>query len=196
MKFEVDTKGMSRVLKLVENIEKGREKALYRNVKAVQKKMKTMISAEIRKDPQHGLNLSKKYLDSKLRTGSISYSKLQARVYASRRGTLLSRFGATQRAKTTFVKKYGEKRKVNNGIAVKVLAKGRKKRMKGAFFIRLKNSGVQGVAIRKGGKLKVLYGPSPDQAMAQVIKHSDIRERVSAFAAEDLRHQVTHLLRK
>ncbi|MDR9499968.1 MAG: phage tail protein, partial [Hydrogenovibrio sp.] len=139
---------VNRLIKLVSSVDGGAEKALYRTLKDAQKKGKVEASKQVRTQ----LNLKKAYVDGKIKTGKISYTNLTARIYASKRGLLLSRF---------------KHRKLKRGgVNVKVKKGGATKRMPGAFLIRgLKNSGATGIAIRKKGKLDVLHGPSVSQVM-------------------------------
>ena len=182
MNLSFSSTGTTKLLKLIKDVEEGQEKALYRTLKAIQKKMIIDISKQIRNDPKHGLNLTKAYVDSKLKLGRISYTNLEARLSASKRGILLSQFPYTVNSR---------------GVSVKVKRKGRRKTLRGGFILpRLKNSHVTGIAIRRGGKADVLHGPSISQAFDQALKNSDITERLSSYAAERLKKEVESIIRR
>lgn len=83
-------------------------------------------------------------------------NRLQATIRATRRPVLLSRFGARQ------ITKSGK----NTGVSVHVSAAGGRKRMPGAFLIRLRGGNGMGIAARVGkgrDAYEIKYGPSVDQ---------------------------------
>jgi hypothetical protein len=172
---------VKKLLGLLDGINYGAEKALYRTLVATQKKAKTDASKLIRDGStgSNGLNLSKKYVDGKLKVGKPSYSNLTARVYADRRGVLLSNFKYTK-LKT-------------GGYSVNVT--GLKKRIAGAFLIDpLKHSGKVGIAIRKNGKLEVLHGPSVSQALNTHLTR--LQESMADYSHGRLDKEVASVLRR
>lgn len=182
MKVSLKSGDTSRLLKLISDIEGGQQKALYRTLKATQAKMKTEASKQIRNAPKHGLNLTKKYVDSKLKAGAISYTKMEARLSAEKRGVLMTRFPYSVTSK---------------GVRVKIKRKASRKFIKDAFVMpRLKNSHVPGIAVRKNNKLDVLHSPSISQALDQVLQKTEFVEQMSTFAIERLSKEVETILRR
>ncbi|MDA3807518.1 MAG: hypothetical protein PF440_06310 [Thiomicrorhabdus sp.] len=173
---------VKKLLELLDGIDYGAEKALYKTLVATQKKAKTDASKLIRDGStgSNGLNLSKKYVDGKLKVGKPSYSNLTARVYAGRRGVLLTNFP---------YKKLVRK----GGYSVNVT--GLKKRIAGAFLINpLKYSGKAGIAIRKNGKLEVLHGPSVSQALNTHLE--SLQESMADYSHGRLAKEVAEVLRR
>lgn len=177
--LSVKDKGVSRILNLVKDVEAGREKLLYRTLSATQSKMKVEASKKIRTQ----LALKKAYVDERLKVGKVSYQNLTARLTANKRGILMTRFA------------YRRNRKKNGGYDVKIKPKGGYKNLPGAFLLpRLKNSGVSGLAIRKGKKLKVLHAPSVSQVLSTFLP--ELKDEMSAFAQERLRKEVSSIIRR
>lgn len=179
--LKIDRDKVDDLVSLLDGIDQGAEKALYRALKRVQSKAKTRVSQMIRNHPKHGLNLGAAYVKSKLNVGKPTYSNLTARLYASKRGTLLTRFPY--------------RKKASGGINVKVLRKGSYKNLPGAFIMEnLKNSGATGIAIRKGGKIKMLYAPSISQALNQHLPQ--LSDEMGEYALEALEKEVSGVLRQ
>lgn len=183
---EFDRARATTLLGYLDGISDGAEKALYNTLKKVNAKAKTEASNLIRKGSkgQQGLALSKAYVDSKLKTNNPSYAKLQSRLYAARRGILMTRY------------KYRVNK--NGGYDVGIngtFSSPKYKRLPGAFLLpTLKGSGVPGLAIRQNGKLKVLHSPSISQALQT---HLDtLRKIVSPFANKVLEQEVNSVLRR
>lgn len=167
----------ARLLKLIKDVDQGVPKALYRTLNATQKKAKVEASKKIRSQ----LDLKKAYVDARLFTGKPTYSNLSARIYASKRGILMSRF------------KYRLKKK--GGVDVKIKPRSPWKHLPKAFVLpRLKNSGVAGIAVRTGGRLKVLHAPSPSQVLNNYL--AELREEMGEFSNDRLKKEVETIIRR
>lgn len=111
------------------------------------------------------LALKKRYVDERLTITKATLSKLEAKVSTPSRGVLLSRFPNRQ------LKRKGRTvAKRNAGISVKVKRGGGFKKLRRAFFIKLRRgnvagAGATGIAIREENGIKVLHAPSVSQAL-------------------------------
>lgn len=167
----------ARLLKLIKDVDGGVPKALYRTIDATQKKAKVEGSKKIRSQ----LDLKKAYVDARLFTGKPTYSNLSARLYASKRGILMTRF------------KYRLAK--SGGVDVKIKPKSAWKNIPKAFILpRLKNSGVAGIAVRQNGKLKMRYAPSPSQVLNTFLP--ELRVEMGEFANERLKKEVETIIRR
>lgn len=160
----VDQSEIDRVNNALKSIKNGANKALTRSLNFVLKKARVSASTEIRED----VNLTKKYVDKKLKTSFATSSDLKAVLSAEKRGTLLTRFP--------------HKKLKSGGYSVKVKKSGKTIKMRSGIFVpNLKNSGATGLALpfkiaqeRKKGPVKqssgiyVLHGPSVSQVMVAV----------------------------
>lgn len=176
--LSVESKGrVQELLALIEDVDNGSTRALYRTLDATQKKAKVEASKKIRSQ----LKLSKAYVDERLFTGNPSWSNLTARLYANKRGILLSRF---------------EHRSAKNGgVDVKIKPGSPWRNLPNAFILpRLKNSGVPGIAVRTGGKLKVLHAPSTSQVLNTYLP--ELQEEMAEFALERLSKEVETIIRR
>ncbi len=169
-----------RLLRYLDGIDDGAEKAIYRTLVATQKKAKTEASKLIRSN----LALTKKYVDSKLSLGKPSYSNLTGRLIASKRGLLMTAF------------KYKPLKEGGYEVGVSgTYASPKFKSMPGAFLLpRLKNSNVPGLAIRKDHKLKMLYAPSVSQALNEHMPA--LQKQMAAFGLDRLKKEVAAVLRQ
>ena len=178
LSIDVQSNGDSaRLLKLIKDVDQGVPKALFRTVQATQKKAKVEASKKIRSQ----LDLKKAYVDARLFTGKPSYSNLSARLYAAKRGILMTRF------------KYRLSKR--GGVDVKIKPKSAWKNLPKAFILpKLKNSGVPGIAVRTGGRIKVLHAPSPSQVLNSFLP--ELREEMGEFANERLKKEVETIIRR
>ena len=137
-------------------------------------------------------NKKKKGKESKLLISKSTAKNRKAIVYAKQRGTLLSRFKNRQ------LKKKGK----NAGISVKV--KNQWKKMRGAFFAKLKNGEIV-IAIQekpvsysiktRNIRIKVLHGPSVSQVYKNV-RHNKISPEAKQLLATNLSKKLIQLLNK
>ncbi len=165
---------LKRFLSKVEEIERNQEKITRAALVETMKQVKTQTSNLIRNDPAHGLNLKKSYVDGKIQTSYVG-TDLNGRVYAEKRGTLVSNFNNTQRL-------------ASGGYSIKTIRNRPAKKWKYAFAISGKNSGATVIMARtsradrknlwrmkktssgtKKPYIQVLYGPSPSQAYQQIL---------------------------
>lgn len=157
-------------------------------------------SKEIRRQ----VNLKASYVNKHLEVSKKASDKsLAAVISATKRPVLLNRYGAkqlTRKAKGSARSKGDPLRGIpagrkSAGISVKVKARGSRKKMRGAFFVPLKGSGVMGLATRTGPKrddYEVHYGPSVDQVWRSV--RDDISPEVEARLAREFQRQLKRLL--
>ncbi len=177
LSITVEQSGRNELLALIADIENGAEKALYRTLKATQDKAKIEASKKIRTQ----LKLSKAYVDGHLFVGKPSYSNLSAKLYATKRGILMSRFDHRSAKK--------------GGVDVKIKPTGGYKNLPGAFILpRLKNVELPGIAVREKGKLKVLHAPSVSQVLNSYMP--ELRDEMAEFAADRLRKEVETIIRR
>ena len=125
-----------------------------------------------------------------LRRNADVFKRVDARPAAStgqdaelstpRRGMLLTRFAA--------------RRAAAGGVSVQVLRAGARKTLRNAFMARLR-SGDTGVMQRRpneGRKIKVLYGPSPDQVFFRL--RPDYRVELEEDLLRDLESRLNRVL--
>ncbi len=110
------------------------------------------------------VNLPLAYIESLYTVRPAAASRLVAEVLGRRRDVQLRQYGA-QRV-------FGPNGKAA-GVSVAVTPGGGRKTIGKAFFLPLKRGKVsggngEGVFVRIGGKLKLLYGPAPYQAFARL----------------------------
>jgi hypothetical protein len=163
-------------------------RAAMRAVNKTAEKGNTLASRAIRSQ----VNLTAGYVKDHLRIAAkATEDNLTARIVAEPRPVLLSRFGATQ-----LWKKGKTVPKRTAGVSVKVKAGGARKKLRGAFFIRLKDSGALGVAVRVNGsprnEIDVLHGPSVDQVFRSV--REDIAPELQDYLTDTFRAQLQYEL--
>ncbi|WP_435102356.1 phage tail protein [Arhodomonas sp. AD133] len=162
------------------------------------RRMRTAGSKAIREQ----VNLKAKYVNDRLRiTEKATDDSPFAIISGRRRETRLDRYGAkqlTRKAKHPSRSEGDPLRgipagKKAAGISVKVKRGGPRKKMRGAFFIPLKDSGGLGVATRTGkGKnaYEVEHGPSVHQVWR------DVREDLAPEAEERLNSEFQRQLKR
>lgn len=141
--------------------------------------------------------LKASYVNRHLRVTPARGNSTTAVIRATRRPVLLSRYGArplTRKTKTPGHKLKGQPahqvaagRKLT-GVSVKVGKNKPRKRMRGAFFIRLRGSGATGVAVRTGrgrDDYKVLHGPSVDQVFRRGARE-EARDAARVYLRREL----------
>lgn len=144
------------------------------------------------------LNLPAAYVRERLLVRTASKNSLAAQVAAPRRDVLLSRYAAKQRF--SGLTKAGKPKRA--GASVKVKRAGSVQRLPGAFFVTLKNSGAQALAIRDKSaarystgnrRFEVLYGPSMDQSLT--LHRADLVQGMQSYAEAEITRRVALLSR-
>lgn len=113
------------------------------------------------------LNLTPEYISRHISVRErANLRKLQVTISAERRPVLLERYDSEQhwRPGKTVPQR-------TDGVSVQVKRSGPRKKMRSAFFIRLRGSDTVGLALRRGkgqDNYKVLHGPSVAQAYSSV----------------------------
>lgn len=185
IEIEVDSNQLETVKQLLAHIKNGAARALSRALNKTASRAKTLAGREIRKQ----INLSASYVRERLYGPSSGFefratvNRLTAKLSAKKRGILLREFATT------------EARLGRPPSPVRVRVKpGTPKIMPGAFWVPLKNGNGLSIAIRKGGKLDVLHGPSVSQVLTTV--KDDISQGLSQVLAANLQHETGWLLQK
>lgn len=182
---EIDQAQLETVQQQLAHIKNGAARALSRALNKTASKAKTIASREIRKQ----VNLSAGYVRERLYGPSSGFefkatiNKLSAKLSAKKRGVLLREFATTE----------ARLGRPPNPVRVRVKP-GTPKIMPGAFWVPLKGGNGLSIAIRKGGRLDVLHGPSVSQVLTTV--KDDISQDMSAVLAANLQHETGWLLQK
>ncbi|PWG61771.1 phage tail protein [Spiribacter halobius] len=195
----VRVKGLKQVARRFDRTERQTRRAAKLAINDTVRKMRTLGSREIRKQVALKASYVKKHLNVQLATER----SLFGRVYATRRPVLLSRFGAKQLTRKASGAAGDPSRSIpagrkQAGVSVRVKAGGSRKKMRGAFFIRLKRGpyrgeGATGLAIRTGpgrDAIDVKHGPSVDQVWR------DVRDNIQPQADENLAREMRRQLRR
>lgn len=165
-------------------------KGTVRAINKTASKVKTQAAKQIGQE----VVLKASYIKKKLQITKATRNKEFAVIFATKRGILLSRFSNKQL--TRKAKQGGKK---NAGISVKVGRKKSRKKMRGAFYIRLKGSGATGIAIRKKGakgrnNFKIMHGPSVSQVWDNV--KDNMEEDIKSWYYDIARHEIGRELKK
>lgn len=189
MKISLRTsKNLDRKLK---RFEKAVITAQTRSLNKTAKKVRTQAAKEIGSQ----VALKAGYIKTKLQIIKANKNNDHAVVFTTSRGVLLSRYSNSQLRRKSKIT--GNKKSA--GISVKVKKSGKRKKMRGAFYIKLKNSGVTGIAVRKKGakgkdNYKVVHGPSVSQVWDSV--RGDIKHDAQSWLYDTTKHELDRELRK
>lgn len=148
------------------------------------------------------VNLPPEYILRHLKVSKrASASSDSAVLSATRRGVLLTRFDARQEYRNSRDPRRRSGSRVRAGVSVSVKP-GRRVSMASAFLIKLKNSGVTGVAVRPQDQSKmtkrewkevdslgyaVLHGPSVDQLFKSALDDGKLEPDLDTLANQFLR---------
>lgn len=199
MKIDVSATGLRDFAERIEKFPRVTRKAAYISINAAARKARTAASREIRAQ----VTLSTTYLNKDKRlyvSRKARETDLTAKITARQRPTSLKTYGAKQ-----LTRKGKRKAKVGAGVSVGVKRGGGRRKIRQAFFMRLKN-GNTGVAVRslEGLNLKklgaspkyagvhVLYGPSIDQVFNTV--RNDISPEISKYLVQEFDRNYARLL--
>lgn len=197
----VKLEGLDRALQQFEGLEGKVKRAARLSINSAARRYRTEGSRLIRQE----VKLKASYVNKHLKAVPARGDKLEARISATRRPVLLSRYGAkqlTRKAKSTRAKgdAYRGIAAGRKAAGVSVAVKHGRKKMRGAFLIRLRagrynDAGAWGVALRTGqgrDAYKILHGPSVDQLWRDV--RVDIAPGVSAYVSQEFLRQLDRLL--
>ncbi|MFW6021783.1 MAG: phage tail protein [Guyparkeria sp.] len=159
----------------IRGVNRAIEDAQARAINQTARKARTSASKEIRAQ----VRLKAGYVNEHLKVKrQATRSRPEAIIAGRDRPTRLARYGAkqlTRKAKTggtgDRLRRIPAGRK-QAGVSVGVKRGGKRSKMRGAFMLPLRNSGVMGVFVRTGpGKkdIKHLYGPSVNQMLKSVF---------------------------
>lgn len=165
-------------------------KGTVRSINRTATKVRTQASKKIGQE----VALKAGYIKDKLKITKASRNKEYAIVFATKRGVLLSRFAPKQ-----LLKKAKQGGKKYAGISIKVGRKKPRKKMRGAFLIKLKNSNTMGVAYRKKGakgrkNYEVLHGPSVSQVWDNV--KDNMKKDIQDWYYKTATHEIGRELKK
>lgn len=183
----------------MERFPRATRKAAQLSINTTARKARTAASREIRKQ----VSLTAGYLNKPERlwvSRKARETDLTAKITARQRPTSLITYGAKQ-----LTRKGKRKPKVGAGVSVGVKRGGGRRKIRQAFFMRLKSGNV-GVAVRslEGLNLKklraspkyagvhVLYGPSVDQVFNTV--REDIAPDMAKILTQEFDRQYARLL--
>ncbi|RLA52447.1 MAG: hypothetical protein DRQ98_10160 [Gammaproteobacteria bacterium] len=204
MKIDIQTSGLDKFAERMERFPAATRKAAVLSINKATRRARTAASREIRKQ----VSLTAGYLNKPERLWISRYARetnLTARISARQRPTSLVTYGAKQ-----LYRAGKRKARVRGGISVKVKRGGGRRKIKQAFFIRLKrgteHGGNLGVAVRsleglnlkklgasnKSAGIYTLYGPSIDQVFNTVRK--DISPEISKYLVQEFNRQYARLL--
>lgn len=204
----------------IQNAQHASERAAYRSVNAVLSKVTTAA----RRDIASKINLPQGYITDQMHSTKATAADPKAMLRIRRRGIGLARFAAIQltkpapRAKGDPLRKIARGRK-QAGVSVKVLSKGSRKTLRGAFLLpmragkinggngfglfirdgragpRLDYEGQKGMDMQKykwRGNIRHLYGPSPDQLFRRWRADSipNIKRMLAETYASQLRYEL------
>lgn len=183
-------KGQKDLEKKLRKVKGAISKGTVRSINNTAKKVKTQAAKQIGQE----VVLTAGYIKKKLQITKARRNKEFAVIFATKRGILLSRFSNKQL--TRKAKQGGKK---NAGISVKVGRKQPRKKMRGAFYIRLKGSSVTGIAIRKKGakgrnNFKVIHGPSVSQVWNNI--KVNMEQDIQSWYYDIARHEIGRELKK
>jgi hypothetical protein len=198
----IDRASLGSLRILLNGIQDQAPKILTRSLNRTAQKARTDGSREVRKQ----VNLKAAYVKDRLKIRKASFRNLQAGVSTPIRGLLLSRFSTNRQIsgdsvswiRPPQVPARGIKVKVDPSSGAKVVTGGSDTKGK-PFYLILPGSGRVAIASRrrttgpKGGKLKVLYGPSLSQVFDDVI--ADISGPLNEFLSDEVDKNIDTALR-
>lgn len=193
MSYRIDSRQFKAAQKHIRAVIRANEKAQYRAVNRVASKTRTAASKAIRDQ----VRLKARYVNENLKITQKASTRLpEAKISARIRPTRLARFGPKQvtrsapGARGDSLRGIGPGRK-QAGVSVSVQRRGRRRKMRGAFLMPLRNTNKMGVFVRTGlgrGDIRHLYGPSVDQVFRSV--RSDIQPDVRRELRKEFRAQL------
>lgn len=183
-------KGQKDLEKKLKKVKGAISKGTVRAINKTATKVRTQSAKKIGQE----VALKSGYIKSKLQITKATRNKEFAVISAAKRGILLSRF--SNRQLTRKAKQGGKK---NAGISVKVGRKKPRTKLRGAFYIKLKGSGITGIAIRKRGakgrsNFKILHGPSVSQVWDNVKE--EMRKDIQGWFYDTAKHEIDRELKK
>jgi hypothetical protein len=199
MSLSIDKRQFSQARKFVQGTIKAAEKAQFRAVNRVTSKFRTAASKAIRGQ----VRLPAAYVNENLTiTQKATEQRPEAVISGRKRPTRLARYGAKQLARAASGARGDQLRgiasgKKQAGVSVSVSRRSSRKKMRGAFLLPLKNSGVMGVFVRTGsgrGDIEHLYGPSVDQVFRGVRR--ELKPEISKELAKEYRAQLNYAMQK
>ena len=199
MSLSIDKRQFAQARKFIQGTVKAAEKAQFRAVNRVASKFRTAASKAIRDQ----VRLPAAYVNDNLTVTQMATERNPEAVISGRkRPTRLARYGAKQMARAARGAAGDQLRgipsgKKQAGVSVAVSRKGGRKKMRGAFLLPLKNSGVMGVFVRTGsarGDIEHLYGPSVDQVFRGVRR--ELKPEISKELVKEYRAQLNYAMQK
>lgn len=193
MEIKLEITGEAGVNRLLRNLGPAGQRALVRAVNKTATSARKIARKEIRRD----VALQPSYIQGKLALIRARKGHPEATIQARRTPVLLTRYGA----RNVFAgrKSEGLSRRIK-GVSVKVAAKGRRKIVKGGFFLRLRRgtvsgAGALGIARRIGKRrypIEVLFGPSVDQVFEDVREEiaPQVRDRLQTVMRQELQFEL------
>lgn len=174
MSYRLDSSVIKPLTDKVSKTEKAISKARFRTVNRVTNSMRSEASKEIRKQ----VNLPAAYVNQNLKVTRKATEQEPVAIISGRiLPTRLARYGAKQLTRSSGGSLGDSLRGISAGrrqAGVSVMVqRGRRRKMRKAFMVPLRNASVMGVFIRTGrgkGDIKHLYGPSVDQVFNNVRK--------------------------
>jgi hypothetical protein len=198
----IDRASLGSLRILLNGIQDEAPKILTRSLNRTASKARTDGSKEVRKQ----INLKAAYVKQRLKINKASFGSLRASVSTPIRGLLLSRFSTNRQISGDGVSWIRPPKVPARGIKVKVDPSSGAKVVSGGpdttgkpFYLILPGSGRVAIAARrrttgpKGGKLKVLYGPSLSQVFDDVI--ADISGPLNEYLADQVDSNIDAALR-
>jgi len=199
MSYRINASGIKQAQAFTKGIRSAMETATFRAVNRVASKTRTAASKAIRQE----VRLPASYVNEHLTvTKKATRANPEAVITGRKRHTRLARYGAKQitraakSARGDALRGIGAGRK-QAGVSVSVRRDSSRKKMRGAFLVPLRNSGLMGVFIRTGpGKKDIQhkYGPSVHQVFRWV--RSDLEPQVQQDLAAEYRQQLAYALRQ
>lgn len=201
MKIDVQMIGLPDFAERLERFPRATQKAATLAINATARKARTQASIEIRKQ----VNLTRAYLNTDKRLWISRFAKetnLTAKITARHRPTQLTTYGARQ-----LTRKGKHVARRNAGVSVKVKRGGKQRKLRTAFFLKLKNGNlgiavrsIEGLNLKKAGLasskqsagVHVLYGPSIDQVFNDV-RHQ-IGPDMAKFLGQEFNRQYARVL--
>lgn len=202
MKVDVELFGLTDFQERLEKYPAATRKAAQISINKTADRARTRASREIRSQ----VRLTAAYLnqDKKLWVSSkATETNLESRVSARKRPTSLVTYGAKQ-----LTRRGKRKPIVNAGVSVGIKRSGRRKKIRQAFFVKLRSGNV-GIAVRsteglnlkklgiaagnKSGGMITLYGPSVDQVFNTV--REEIAPDMVAFLTKEFNRNYARLLK-
>lgn len=199
MSYRINASGIKQAQAFTKGIRSAMETATFRAVNRVASKTRTAASKAIRQE----VRLPASYVNEHLKvTQKATLQTPVAVITGRRRHTRLARYGAKQltrsskKARGDVLRGIATGRK-QAGVSVAVKRSGSRKKMRGAFLVPLRNSGLMGVFVRTGTGPKDIvhkYGPSVHQVFRWV--RAELEPQVKEDLAAEYKQQLAYELRR